>query len=98
MIVFSTSAAQHLTKVEEIRSLLQDIRVTSKVKKRDILKSKVGYLGQTLLPGKLAPASAPTRAISGAPFPTEKFRMRYFLEAFNVYGRFVPGFRRSPDY
>lgn len=68
-----------MIEVEEILSLVQDTGVTLKIKKCAFFKTKVDYLGHNVLPGKFAEASAPTRAISETPFPTEKPRMRSFL-------------------
>lgn len=81
-----------MTAVEEIISFPQETGVALNLKQCAFFKMKVDYLVHTILPGNLAPASAPTREISEAPLPTDKNRMLSFLGGCNVYRRLVPGF------
>lgn len=53
----------------------------------------LGYVGQTIVTGKLASTAERTKEILEHPFSTGETRMRSFLRECSVYCRFVPGFR-----
>lgn len=56
MIVFLKGDAQHLEELEKVSGLLEKAGVTVKMEKYRLFSREVDYLGQTILPGKLAAA------------------------------------------
>lgn len=91
--MISSNESQHGNYVDEILSTLKKSGVTLNLNNLPFFNRKLDYLVHTTLPGKLAAASVPTKAILEAPFPMDKASIRLFLgDGCNVYKRFVPKF------
>jgi 4'-phosphopantetheinyl transferase EntD len=59
-----------------------------------LFQSSVDYLGQMILPGKLAFAQKNTESIKKAVYPSTRTQLRSFLDMHIVYRRFVDGFAK----
>jgi RNase H-like domain found in reverse transcriptase/Reverse transcriptase (RNA-dependent DNA polymerase) len=94
IIVFSKTAKEHLSHLDEVLHRLYRAGLYLNIKKSHFFKETVSYVGHVIHPGKLSVAGKNTSALKTAKFPTTQSELRSFLGLCNVYRRFVPGFAK----
>ena len=94
VIVFSKTFDQHLDHVAEVMTSLQEAGFSLKLKKCDIFKNQVDYLGHVVRPGELSVAQKTTKAVEEFRLPETQTQIKSFLGLCNVYRRFVQKFAR----
>ena len=92
VIIFSKDIKSHLGHVDEILTLLAQAGITLELKKCEFFQPRVDYLCYVITPGQLAVALDDTKAFADCTFPRNVTQMRSFLEAANVYRRFIKNF------
>jgi hypothetical protein len=80
--------------VTSTKSLVCEADVSLNLKKSELFRRKVDYLGHVLHPGRLAVAEEKCSAVAAWALPKTKTEMRSFVDFCNVYRRLVPGFAR----
>lgn len=94
VIIFSSSAEQHIKDVDQVLKRLREAGVTLNLEKCKWFTLEVEYLGHTITPGELHVLNKNTGALRVANFPTTKTQMNSFLGMCNVYRRFVQDFTK----
>jgi Reverse transcriptase (RNA-dependent DNA polymerase) len=79
IIVFSKTAEEHLSHLDEVLHRLYRAGLSLNMKKCHFFKETVSYLGHVIHPGKLAVAGKNTSALKTAKFPTTQSELRSFL-------------------
>lgn len=95
VIVFSSTAEQHLTDVDNVLTVLSRAGVSLKFEKFSFFTDTVRYLGHIIRPGALEIDDAHVSSLRQAKPPKTLTDLRSFLGFVNVYGRFVPSFTRT---
>ena len=94
VIVFSKTYDEHVEHLDRVLTLLRDAGVSLKLAKCKFFQDRVEYLGHVISPGKLAVADKYADALRECEFPKSLTQIRSFLEACNVYRRFVRDFAK----
>ena len=94
VIVLSKDLEQHLAQVDNLLTLLQNARVSLKLKKCHFFQPRVDYLGHVVLPDKLKVATDTAAAFKEFVFPQTITQLRSFLGACKVYRRFLKDFSK----
>lgn len=94
VIIFSSSAKQHIKDVDLVLTRLRDTGVTLNLEKCKRLTKEVEYLDHTISPGKLHVLNVNTEALRQAKFPRTKTQLRSFLGMCNLYRRIVLDFTK----
>ena len=76
IIVFSQTVQDHIRDVDEVLSILESAGLSLKLKKCDLFRSRVDYLGHVVRPGKLAMSGKKVTAVEEWPLPRTKTEER----------------------
>lgn len=89
---FSKSLQQHMEHTKNVLGLLEDARMTLKMKKCHFLCESIDYFGIVTGTAKLLIARKTTEAILTLRYRKNVSKMIFFLGFCNVYRRFILGF------
>uniref|UniRef100_A0A0G4H948 Reverse transcriptase domain-containing protein n=1 Tax=Chromera velia CCMP2878 TaxID=1169474 RepID=A0A0G4H948_9ALVE len=94
VIVFSRGHQQHLQDLREVFLLVRVAGLKLRLKKAQIGKVEVEYLGHTVSAQGVRPSKKNTEKVKNWPTPTDRARLRTFVFLCNYYRSFVSGFTR----
>ena len=97
IIVFSTSLADHLTRLEAVFQCLQQAGLKLKPSKCHFARKEVQYLGHIVSAEGIKPNPAKTTAVSTYPVPQNVHELRQFLGLANYYRRFVKNYSQIAE-
>lgn len=89
LIVYSSSLEEHIKKLREVFSRLQDTNLKIQLPKCNFLRSEVAYLGHVITPEGVKPNPGKIEAIKKFPLPQTQKDIRSFLGLFGYYRRFI---------
>lgn len=92
IVIFSSSVAQHLQRLELVLSKLQREGLKAKLGKCDFFRSEVSYLGHVISAEGVSTDPGKIEAVARWPQPTTVSALRSFLGFASYYRRFVEGF------
>lgn len=94
VIVFSNSVQQHLERLEEVFSRLQQQGLKIKLSKCQFFQKRVKYLGHVVSPEGVATDPDKVAAVREWKTPTNLAELRSFLGFSSYYRRFIAGFAK----
>lgn len=94
IVVFSSSVAQHLQRLEVVLSRLQREGLKAKLQKCAFFKQEVGYLGHVISSQGVSTDPSKIDAVAKWPRPRHVSDLRSFLGFASYYRRFVAGFAK----
>ena len=97
IIVFSTSFADYLTRLEAVFQCLQQAGLKLKPSKCHFARKEVQYLGHIVSAEGIKPNPAKTTAVSTYPVPQNVHELRQFLGLANYYRRFVKNYSQIAE-
>ena len=97
IIVFSTSFAEHLSRLQAVFRRLQHAGLKLKPNKCYFSRKEVRYLGHIVTAEGVKPNPAKTEAVSTYPVPQDVHELRQFLGLANYYRRFVKDYSRIAE-
>ena len=97
IIVFSTSFAEHLSRLQAVFRRLQHAGLKLKPNKCYFATKEVRYLGHIVTAEGVKPNPAKTKAVSTYPVPQDVHELRQFLGLANYYRRFVKDYSRIAE-
>ena len=92
IIIFSESFAEHLHRLHQVLSRLQEAGLKLRPSKCHFVKREVRYLGHIVSEDGVRPDPSKTNAVSSYPTPTNVKELRQFLGLANYYRRFVENY------
>ena len=97
IIVFSTSFAEHLSRLQAVFRCLQHASLKLKPNKCYFARKEVRYLGHIVTAEGVKPNPAKTEAVSTYPVPQHVHELQQFLGLANCYRRFVKDYSRIAE-
>ena len=97
IIVFSTSFAEHLSRLQAVFRRLQHAGLKLKPNKCYFARKDVRYLGHIVTAEGVKPNPAKTEAVSTYPVPQDVHELRQFLGLANYYRCFVKDYSRIAE-
>ena len=97
IIVFSTSFAEHLSRLQAVFRRLQHAGLKLKPNKCYFATKEVRYLGHIVTAEGVKPNPAKTKAVSTYPVPQDVHELRQFLGLANYYRRFVKDYSQIAE-
>jgi Reverse transcriptase (RNA-dependent DNA polymerase) len=94
IIIFSQSVDAHLGDVYEVLSMIKAAGLSMNLRKSELFRSRMDYLGHVVRPGKLALAAKKTNAVAEWAMPRTKTEVQRFVAFCSVFRRFIPRFAR----
>lgn len=79
VLIFLRKIEDHIEHVYEVLMLLEKAVVSLKIRKCQLFRKRLDYLGHVLLPGVIAIAKDSTSAIVDENFPQDMILIRHFL-------------------
>uniref|UniRef100_A0A5S6QWK9 RNA-directed DNA polymerase n=1 Tax=Trichuris muris TaxID=70415 RepID=A0A5S6QWK9_TRIMR len=92
IIVFSTTEAEHLSRLKEVMGRIHAAGLKVKPSKCKLMRREVLYLGHVVSEKGIAVDETKCEAVTGWPTPRNDHELRQFLGLASYYGRFVKGF------
>lgn len=97
LLIFSRKLEDCIKHVDEVLTVLENAGVSLKIRKCQLFRKSVDYLGHVLLSGRIAIVKDSTSAIDDANLPLDIAHRPSFLGTCNVYHRFIRGFRQMAE-
>ena len=90
LIVTKGTKQQHMNKVREVLTILDDANLQLKAEKCVVAQENVEWLGYKLTRTGISPVNAKSQGISERLRPTNLKQLRSFLGAVNQFNNFIP--------
>lgn len=94
IIVFSTSLAEHIQRLEAVFKRLRSANLKIQLDKTDFLKREVAYLGHIVTPEGVRPNPDKIAAIKNFPIPKTSKEIKGFLGLLGYYRKFIKDFAK----
>ena len=90
ILVAGKGDEDHLRKLDEVLTRLEDAGFKLKQDKCSFLLPAVEYLGHNISAEGIQPTAEEVEAVQNAPASTDVSQLKYFLGMANYYGKFLP--------
>lgn len=94
IIVYSTSLAEHMIRLEEVFKRLRKANLKIQLDKTEFLRREINYLGHVITPEGVKPNPDKIKAIMNYPIPKTTKEIKAFLGLLGYYRKFIRDFAR----